>query len=243
MELIVAAIIILAILSLGSGMFGRWIRAGGEGGVLLVDLHSLSEADYSVDAVPRSVPAIGLEIIQDLLGVSDPLEDEGPFGVAVITPASPLSTATLAYYGELPGTTAPTNNFPENATATHESRMTATYTSTPLFAPTSTVNPTTIKTQPPTATLRPSNTPEPPGTPPGMATATSTNIVPSATQPIIPSKTPLPSPLPAPTQTPNPSPTPQPVNSPTPRPTRSSTLAVTPTAQYTPAPGYPPPFP
>ncbi|MBE9474385.1 MAG: hypothetical protein IMY85_05800, partial [Chloroflexi bacterium] len=45
-ELIVAAILIVGILSLGSGMFGRWINGAGEGGLLPVALHSLGEADY-----------------------------------------------------------------------------------------------------------------------------------------------------------------------------------------------------
>ncbi|HUV28513.1 MAG TPA: hypothetical protein VMW34_14230, partial [Anaerolineales bacterium] len=63
-EIIVAGILIVGILSLGSGMFGKWIRASREGGLLMVDLHSFSAADYGVDEMPVSVPAIGLEIIQ-----------------------------------------------------------------------------------------------------------------------------------------------------------------------------------
>ena len=88
-EIIVAAILIFGILSMGSGMFGKWLRDSRQGGLLMVDLHSFSSANYGVDEMPVSVPAIGLEIIQDLLGVNAPPETGRPDGVALAPSPSP----------------------------------------------------------------------------------------------------------------------------------------------------------
>ena len=245
-ELIVAAILIVGILSLGSGMFGRWINGAGEGGLLAVPLHSLGEADYGVDEITRPVPAIGLEIIQDLLGIEEPPETGGLPGIALITPneQSPTPTPTLAFIGVIPWTATPTGNNLDSATATKGPRQSA----SPY--------PTAQATPTPTWTYRPPDTPLPTSTPgisrtstpmptkipptatapiPATSTPMPTQILPTATAPIPATSMPPSSPLPPPTNTPNPSPTPLPVTSATPRPTRSSTLAVTPTAQYTPA--------
>ncbi len=241
-ELIVAAILIVGILSLSSSMFGRWINGAGEGGLLPVPLHSLGEADYGVDDITRPVPAIGLEIIQDLLGIEESPETGGLPEIAMITPSepSPTPTPTLPLIGEIPLTATPTANNLENATATKGPGQSA----TPF--------PTGQTTPIPTSTISPPNTPIPTSTPginatstpmptqipptataliPATSTPMPTQMLPTATAPIPATSKPSPSPLPQPTNTPNPSPTPLPVISATSRPTRSSTLAAT--AQYT----------
>ena len=222
-ELIVAAILIVGILSLSSGMFGRWINGAGEGGLLPVPLHSMGEADYGVDAITRPVPAIGLEIIQDLLGIEEPPETGGLPEIAMIITSdpSPTPTPTIPFIGEIPLTATPTANNLESATATKGPGQSA----TPF--------PTGQATPIPTSTISPPNTPIPTSTPGINATSTPmpTQMLPTATAPIPATSKPSPSPLPQPTNTPNPSPTPLPVISATPRPTRSSTLAAT--AQYT----------
>ena len=222
-ELIVAAILIVGILSLGSGISGRWINGANEGGLLPVSLHSLGEADYGVDDVTRPVPAIGLEIIQDLLGIEEPPETGGMLEIALITPGvpSPTPTPTLSFIGEIPWTATPTVNNLDSATATKGPGQSA----TPF--------PTAQATPTPTWTISPPDTPMPTSTPGISATSTPmpTQMLPTATVPILATSTPSPSLLPPPTNTPNPSPTPLPVISATPRPTRSSTLAAT--AQYT----------
>ncbi len=225
-ELILAAILIVGILSLGSGMFGRWINGTGEGGLLPVSLHSLGEADYGVDDVIRPVPAIGLEIIQDLLGIEEPPETGGKLEIALITPgdSSPTPSPTLPFNGVIPLTATPTVNNLGSATAPPGPGQSA----TPF--------PTAQATPIPTSTISPPDTPIPTSTPGINATSTPmpTQKPPSATATIPATSVPSPSQLPPPTNTPNPSPTPLPVISATPRPTRSSTLVVTPTAQYTP---------
>ncbi|MBK5108738.1 MAG: hypothetical protein JJE12_11430, partial [Anaerolineales bacterium] len=102
-EIIVAGILIFGILSMGSGMFGKWLSASREGGLLMVDLHSFSSANYGVDEIPVSIPAIGLEIIQDLLGMNSPPETGRPGGIALVT-LNPTPTPTLPWTGELPAT-------------------------------------------------------------------------------------------------------------------------------------------
>ncbi len=233
-EIIVAGILIVGILSLGSGMFGKWMRASREGGLLMVDLHSFSSADYGVDEMPVSVPAIGLEIIQDLLGLKGPPETGRPAQIAQVTPGSPSPTPTLPWTGALPGTSTPGAIDPGERTATNEPRDTSTQVvkHTPTPTPTAQVPVGTDPPQEPSSTARPSATPTAPAAtnPPQPTNIPATN-------------TPVPTPQP-PTNTPLPSPTPQPAVSPTPRPTRSSTLAVTPTAKYTPAvTSGPPPLP
>ena len=229
-ELIVAAILIVGILSLGSGMFGRLINGAKEGGLLPVPLHSLGEADYGVDDVTRPVPAIGLEIIQDLLGIEEPPETGGMLEIALITPSdpspTPTPTPTLPFIGEIPLTATPTANNLDSATATPGPGQSA----TPF--------PTAQATPTPTWTISSPDTPMPTSTPGISATSTPmpTQMLPTATAPIPATSTQSPSQLPPPTNTPNPSPTPLPdISATPPRPTRSaSTLAVTPTDQYTP---------
>ena len=237
-ELIVAAILIVGVLSLGSGMFGRWINGAGEGGLLPVPLHSLGKADYGVDEITRPVPAIGLEIIQDLLGIEEPPETgELPEIAMIITSdPSPTPTPTILFIGEIPLTATPTANNLESATATKGPGQSATPfptgQATPI--PTSTISPP--DTPIPTSTINIPDTPIPTSTPGINATSTPmpTQMLPTATAPIPATSKPSPSPLPPPTNTPNPSPTPLPVISATPRPTRSSTLVVTPNDEYTP---------
>jgi hypothetical protein len=254
-ELIVAAILIVGILSLGSGMFGRWINSAGEGGLLPVPLHSLGEADYGVDEITRPVPAIGLEIIQDLLGIEEPPETGGLPEVALITPSDPSTTPTptTTIIGVIPWTATPTENNINSATATPGPRQSATpfqtvqATPTPTWVNRSHDTPIPTSTQgksatsipmptqiPPTATAQvpATSTPLPSQLPPAPATSTP---LPSQSPPAPATSTPLPSQLPPPTSMPNPSPTPPQVTSTAPRPTRSSTQAITPTAHYTPA--------
>jgi type VI secretion system secreted protein VgrG len=223
----VAAILIVGILSLGSGMFGRWINSAGEGGLLPVPLHSLGEADYGVDEITRPVPAIGLEIIQDLLGFEEPPETGGVPEIALITPGdpSPTPTPTLDFIGVVPRTATPTENNLDSATATPGPRQSATPFRTAQATPT------------PTWTNSPPDTPIPTSTPGRSATSTPmpTQVPPTATAPVPATSTPMPSQLPPPTNIPNPSPTPPQVTSDAPRPTRSSTQVITPAAHYTPA--------
>jgi hypothetical protein len=224
-EIILAGILIFGILSMGSGMFGKWMRASREGGLLMVDLHSFSSADYGVDEMPLSVPAIGLEIIQDLLGVRRPPQTGRPGGIALVTPNALIPTPTVPWSGELPPTSPvpPGENHPTptpKPTSTPRQNLTPTaipetpVSTKPPYGPSQTGQPTATSGSSPTSET-PTKTPQPP-----QPEATSTTKPGSAT----------------PTDTPPqlPSPTPQPAFSPTPRPTRSSTLAVTPTAVYTP---------
>jgi hypothetical protein len=246
-EVILAAILIFGILSLGSGMFGKWIDSAGDSWLASVTLHSFAEADYSVDEILRSVPAIGLDIIRDLLGITEPPEMGGVPETVLLTPGAPTPTPTLPFSDFLPGTATATELNPDNPTATNTPPASSTpsliRTATPTSSPTDqTALPPTWTSSPPllTNTPRPTstpgnsstNTPLPSSTPGNSATNTPvpTPIPPTATDPVPPTKTPLP----APTNPPNPTPTPQPQIPPTPRPTRSSTLAVTPTAKYTP---------
>ena len=227
-EIILAGILIFGILSMGSGMFGKWMRASREGGLLMVDLHSLSSADYGVDEMPVSVPAIGLEIIQDLLGVRRPPQTGRPGGIALVTPNNPTPTPTLPWTESLPWTSTPAGAAPGDNTPTSQARDTAT--------------PAVGRTPTPTAQRPVETTPpqEPGPTKPPTATpwlSPTSGLATSTVKPPLPQPTKTQEPGPAtPTNTPPqlPSPTPQPAFSPTPRPTRSSTLAVTPTAVYTP---------
>ena len=221
-EIIVAGILIFGILSMGSGMFGKWLSASREGGLLMVDLHSFSSANYGVDEMPVSVPAIGLEIIQDLLGMNSPPETGRPGGIALVT-LNPTPTPTLPWTGELPATS---TQAPGESTATGQPRNTATPVLKRTPTPTSQLPVSTEPPPEPSPTLQPSAT-----SGPGPATAQPTKTSPPTLP--LPTFTPQPSPV-QPTVPPPPSPTQQPVNSPTAKPTRSSTLAVTPTAQYTP---------
>jgi hypothetical protein len=246
-EIILAGILIIGILSMGSGMFGRWIRSSRGSGLLMVDLHSFSAANYGVDEMPVSVPAIGLEILQDLLGMNQPPETGRPAGIALVTASIPSPTPTLPWNGTLPGSPTPGETGPEDSNPTSEPNKTA----TPVVvrSPTPTLNqplPTATSTpRVPTSTSQPGTNPTPapptstsrPTLPPATAIPATKTPLPS---PVPPTNTPLPSPVP-PTNLPQPSPTPQPAESPTPRPTRSSTLAVTPTTKYTPV--DPPPLP
>lgn len=220
-ELIVAGILIIGILSLGSGMFGKWLRASRGEGLLMVDLHAISAADYGVDEKPVSVPAIGLAIIEDLLGLRRPFQNARPGGIALVTPVDPTPTPTLPFTGALPETSLPDVNNPTDEpvnTATPVTGNTATAT---VRVPTATApHQQPGPTSQPTATSWSSPTPRP---------ATST---PQATIPA-PTSTPQPSPVP-PTSTPQPSPTTKPAATATPRPTRSSTQVVTPAATFTP---------
>lgn len=236
-EIILVGILIFGILSLGSGMFGKWFRSSRGGGFLLFDLHSFSDADYGVDEMPIPVPVIGLEIIQDLLGLSQPPETGRPLEIALATPASPSPTSTLPWSGRPPVTLTPQGEESGGGTASSEPRDTSPPGSGNLPTSTATPQPPTATGQPfsPTSTPIPTATKQPSPAPPA---ATSTPQAPTAAPA---TNTPLPTPVPA-TNTPNPSPTPQTQNSPTPRPTRSSTLAVTPTAKYTPIPSPEPPI-
>lgn len=238
-EIIVAGILIVGILSLGSGMFGKWIRASREGGLLMVDLHSFSAADYGVDEMPVSVPAIGLEIIQDLLGMNAPPETGRPAEIALVTPRFPSPTPTLPWSGTLVWTSTPEASEPAGSTPTSEHRESA----TPAAIRSQT--PTAIPTQQPPSTVPPQFPTNTPYTSPTNPAATKTSQPTSMPPTVIPAtNTPAPTALPPPTNTPQPTPTSQPISSPTPRPTRSSTLAVTPTAKYTPAvTSGPPPIP
>ena len=221
-EIVLAGILIFGILSMGSGMFGNWLRSSREGGLLMVDLHSFSSANYGVDEMPVSLPAIGLEIIQDLLGVRNPPGTRRPGGISLITPGDPTPTPTLRWIGAQPETSIPEESIPGDSTPIGETRPT----NTPRRStPTSHSPGGTKPPRAPSATEPPSATAWPDPTKPAQATHT-----PEPT--VAPSNTPQPSPVPS--NTPAPSPTPQPAVSPTPRPTRSSTLAVTPTAVYTP---------
>lgn len=238
-EIIVAGILIVGILSLGSGMFGKWIRASRDDGLLMVDLHSISAADYGVDEMPVSVPAIGLEIIQDLLGMNAPPETGGPAEIALVTPGFPSPTPTLSWSGTLVWTTTPEASEPAGSTATSEPRESA----TPAAIRSQT--PTALPTQQPTSIVPPqlpTNTPYPSPTIPAATYTSQPTIMPPTVIPA--TNTPVPTALPPPTNTPQPTPTAQPMESPTPRPTRSSNPAVTPTAKYTPAvTSGPPPLP
>jgi hypothetical protein len=130
-ELIVAGILIIGILSLGSGMFGKWLRASRGEGLLMVDLHAISAADYGVDEKPVSVPAIGLAIIEDLLGLRRPFQNARPGGIALVTPVDPTPTPTLPFTGALPETSLPDVNNPTDEpgnTATPVTGNTATAT-------------------------------------------------------------------------------------------------------------------
>ena len=239
-EIIVVAILIFGILSMGSGMFGKWIRSSRGGGLLMVDLHSLSSANYGVDEMPVSVPAIGLEIIQDLLGVNPPPVSDSPGGIALVTPTSATPTPTLPQVGTQPPTPTPVV-LPSDSTPTSEAKDTATpapgRTPTPTSQPPAGTHPPQGpgQTQPPTPTARISPTPVPATNTPQPSMPPSTS--PPQPSPIPPTSEPPTSEPPTsepPTSVPQPSPTPQPAASPTPRPTRSSTLAVSPTAGYTP---------
>jgi hypothetical protein len=224
-EIILVAIILLGMLSLGSGMFGNWIGASRGGGLLMVDLHSLGAADYGVDEMPVPVPVIGLEILQDLLGINKPPETGRPAGIALVTPTALTPTPTLAWTASQPATATIEATRPETSTPTDEPIDAGPQPETPT--PTSRLPTATSPSVAPTETVQPEPTatsstatsiPKPTATPTTAITATNT---PPPAQP-------------SPTSIPQPSPTPQPAVSPTPRPTRSSTLAVTPTADYTP---------
>lgn len=240
-EIILAAILILGILSLGSGMVGKWIDSAGDSGILPVTLHSLSEADYSVDEIVRSVPAIGLDIIRDLLGIDKPPETGGAPEIAVIVPATLTPTPTNVFSGNIPPIGTETSEIPEDPTATEKPLSTQTsspqQTSTPTNLPISSATDTATSTS---FSPKPTNTPIPTATQGKIVTNTPfpTQPAPTAIPTQLPTNTQLPpptnTPLPPPTNTPKPPPTPLPDSSPTPRPTRSSTLAVTPTAKYTP---------
>ena len=71
-ELILASLMFVAILSLGYGGFGRWIIAARQAGFLQISLHSLVNADYSVDEWLATIPVITLDILRDLLGITGP---------------------------------------------------------------------------------------------------------------------------------------------------------------------------
>lgn len=241
MEIIAASILSIAILSLGSGMFGKWISAAREAGLLPISLHSLSEADYSVDPLSRFIPAIGLEIIRDLLGFSELPETEEPLGITIhtsMTP-SPTPTPTIFFSNDLPTQIEPTQVLPASATPTQ--KVTATATQLPLpfytYTPTETQYQTDVPVNQPTQTVSPpsaTKTPQPTDNP----QPTKTDPVATTTQPS-PTDTPVgATPTIAPTikATEKPSPTlePSPVFTATSRPTHSPTLALTPTAKYTP---------
>ncbi len=234
-EIVLAAILIFGILSLGSGMIGKWINSTRDSGILPVSLHSISEADYSVDEILPAVPAIGLDIIRDLLGINNPPETGGVPEIAVIIPLTPTPNSNATASGIIPSTVTETSELPKIPTATNipgstetsYPQQTATPTRLPIFSITSTPTRTSI---PPSAT----NTQVPSSTPGKIPTKTNTPTVPTSTA--IPTQAPTSTPLPAPTNTPFPAPTntpiPPPSGSPTPRPTRS--LEITPTAKYTP---------
>ncbi len=241
-ELILAAILIFGILSLGSGMVGKWINATEDSGLLPVTIHSLGEADYSVDEVIRTVPVISLDIIRDLMGIFEPPETGGEPDTALIAPNTPSPTSTFPSSDFPDGTATEPIEKPESATATKPPRATATSNQIKTATPTLTSLPPDAPTLLPTETNSPPKltaVPKPSLTQTKNATSTKlpTQSPPTATAPIPASSTPVPSPLPPPTNTQAPSPLP--VNSPTPKPTRS--LEVTPTAQYPGVTGEPPP--
>ncbi|UCE00714.1 MAG: hypothetical protein JSV42_08380 [Chloroflexota bacterium] len=221
-ELVLASILVAGILILGSGIFGRWMDDTGEAGLLPIPLHSLGEANYGVDEFTQPIPVIGLEIIQDILGIEEPPETGGNSGIAYITATAqvPTPSPTLPSFGEF--STTATDDFSDSQTATQNPRQSATPSPFPRSFSTPTLTPN------PTATQKPTNTPI------FIATKTPTLFPPTATPPRQATSTPLPSPTTVITNTPNPTPTSQPATSPTPRPTRSSTLAITPTSQYNP---------
>ena len=227
-EIILAGILIFGILSMGSGMFGKWMRASREGGLLMVDLHSFSSADYGVDEMPVSVPAIGLEIIQDLLGVRRPPETGRPGGIALVTPYNPTPTPTLAWTGSLPWTSTPAGGTPVDHTPTSQAGNTATPAVQRTPTPTAQQPVGTTPPQEPGPTNPPTATPWiSPTLGPATSTAKPPQPQPTSTQEPVPE-------LPTSTPPPPPTPTPQPVLKSTPRPTPSNHQGVTPTAVYTP---------
>ncbi len=241
MEIVAASILSIAILSLGSGMFGNWIRAAKDGGLLPISLHSLVEADYSVDPLSRFVPAIGLDILRDLLGIGVPPETGEPFGIATNTPGapSPTPTPTIFTSDDLPTQVNPTEFPSVSATPTQEFVATATQSPTLFYTPTATLFPTDIPGGLPTWTMSPpfaTKTPKPPNIPtpsstPMGSTPTATISVPTVTHT---ASVPTFTPTTKPTVESSPTAVPGPIITPTTRPTHSPTLAFTPTAQYTP---------
>ena len=227
-EIILAGILIFGILSMGSGMFGKWMRASREGGLLMVDLHSFSSADYGVDEMPVSVPAIGLEIIQDLLGVRRPPETGRPGGIALVTPNNPTPTPTLPWTGPLPWTSTPAGGIPVDHTPTSQSRNTATPAVQRSPTPTAQQPVGTTPPQEPGPTDPPTATPWiSPTLGPATSTAKPPQPQPTSTQEPVPE-------LPTSTPPPPPPPTTQPGVSATPRPTPGNTRGVTPKPRKTP---------
>lgn len=221
-------------------MIGRRFQSSRGSGQILISLRSLSDADYSVDARPRPIPVIDLEIINDILWEDEPSDIDKPSPADLSNPDTSTPSPTATWLSVVDFSTA-TQDIRPSATSSRKSRETATSTSIPSNTPTippqgtgqpPTWSPAASNTPQPSRTLAPSSTP-----PRSTPVPTSPNPPPTATQPPVVS-TPTPNPQPSPTQTPQPSPTPQPVNSPTP------TLVVIPTSTYTPAsPGYPYPEP
>jgi hypothetical protein len=227
-------------------MFGRWLIAARQAGLLPVSLHALGKADYGVDEWLRTIPPIALEILRDLFGYDEPLPSSLLPETESLSPTPSVTTflvSTQTPGG--PGFATPSATLSPSATPTPTSTGTATITITPLVW-TATVEPT--------SGFLPSQTmTSPPGisspTPGPQFTSTSTEFPPTeATKtptppPITPSNTPT---IQPPTDTSIPPPTIPPPSTdvptptlpipPTPRPTHDPTLDLTPTGQYTPGP-------
>jgi hypothetical protein len=75
LEIILATISLIAILSIGSGLFGKWLLAAREAGFLPVSLHAIGKADYSVDDWLKAVSPIAMDVLE-LFGINVPRETE-----------------------------------------------------------------------------------------------------------------------------------------------------------------------
>jgi hypothetical protein len=244
LETILAGLTLVAILSLGSGFFGRWIIAARQAGLIPVSLHSIMNADYSVDEWLAAIPVITLDILRDLFGLAHP---------------NIPSQGTLPPFGDTPTSTSPAAISPSptmSPSGTPGKTPTLTYTISPTTTPSPTAT-SGVTFLPPTSTATsrpPENSTETPApTPPAPsntpATATVYPTLTSTTTVLPPPLTDTPEPTDAPvitatptepgmTNTPVP-PTPVPPSAtPTPRPTHAPTLDLTPTEKYTPAPTY-----
>ncbi len=259
-EILVSAMMLIAILSLGSGMFGKWVSSSRLDGFLSIVIQALSKADYSLDSWLPDIPFINsLSIIEDLLTGKNPWSGEIP-PLVTNTPAPtspPVETGTSIPY--------PSSTMTPSPTPGRDSTSTATPTLTPSGSPTppemtntlppqntatSVPSATEPATKTPTPTEPPDHTPRVSATPTPSATSIPLTPTPSATA-SLPTRTPTPTHQP-PTATQTPLPptatqvpatnTPKPTNTLAPRPTHNPTFALTPTSAYTPGPTNIPPL-
>lgn len=265
-EVIVSVVMLLAIFSLSSGMFGRWVSSSRLDGFLSIVIQALSKADYSVDKLLSDLPFFdSLSIIENLLTGKNPRSREAPplatdtpeptitllvtftstpFSPSTITP-SPTVTQGITPTGTSTPVLTPTESpTSPGATFTHTPQNTLTAAPSATSPPVKTPTPTEFPDQTPQASLTPT-----PGITATSSTSTPTltpgitNLPPTITPtPIHPSPTATQTPLP-PTATQFPSTdTPKPTNTIAPRPTHDPTFALTPTSAYTPGPTNAPPL-